>query len=117
MENKLAVRLLGALAHEVRLSVFRLLVEAGPEGLAAGEIALRLDIAASSLSFHLKELHHAGLIGKEQRSRMIFYFAHFEAMNELIAYLTENCCQGEVECALSPLSEQAEQGRRTKEVG
>ncbi|WP_435104108.1 ArsR/SmtB family transcription factor [Arhodomonas sp. AD133] len=95
MENKVAVTALAALAHESRLSVFRLLVEAGPQGLPAGEISTRLELPRSSLSFHLKELSHAGLVRAEQRSRFVIYSADFAAMNTLIGFLTENCCGGE----------------------
>jgi DNA-binding transcriptional ArsR family regulator len=84
---------LAALAQETRLALFRLLVEAGPAGLAAGAIAERLDVAAPTLSFHLKELTHAGLIRPAQQGRYVFYSADFDAMNALIAYLTENCCR------------------------
>jgi len=112
MEKSLVVQSLAALAHEVRLSVFRLLVEAGTAGLPAGEIADRLDIAASSLSFHLKELHHAGLLHRKQQGRSIFYAANYEAMNDLLFYLTENCCQGQEKCPLSPLEEQLKKSYR-----
>ena len=95
MEITSAVTALSALAHESRLSVFRLLVEAGPEGLPAGQISERLGVPPSSLSFHLKELNHAGLVGSEQRSRFVIYSANFAAMNSLVAFLTENCCGGE----------------------
>lgn len=95
METKLAVTSLAALAHESRLSVFRLLVEAGPEGLAAGQISERLGLPPSSLSFHLKELSHAGLVASRQQSRFVIYSADFAAMDTLLAYLTENCCGGE----------------------
>jgi ArsR family transcriptional regulator, arsenate/arsenite/antimonite-responsive transcriptional repressor len=84
---------LAALAQDTRLALFRLLVEAGPSGLAAGAIAERLDVAAPTLSFHLKELTHAGLIRPAQRGRYVMYSADFGAMNALIAYLTENCCR------------------------
>ncbi len=95
MENKTAVTALAALANESRLAVFRLLVEAGPQGLPAGEISNRLDLPRSSLSFHLKELSHAGLVRAEQRSRFVIYSADFAAMNTLIGFLTENCCGGD----------------------
>ena len=85
---------LSALAHEARLAVFKLLVQAGPTGLAAGVIASRLELAPSALSFHLKELSHAGLLLQRPEGRKIHYSANFSAMNDLIAYLTENCCQG-----------------------
>jgi len=95
MENETAVTALSALAHDSRLSVFRLLVEAGPDGMSAGDIGGRLGLPASSLSFHLKELSHAGLVRSEQRSRFVIYSADFNAMNALVAFLTENCCGGE----------------------
>ena len=85
---------LSALAHDARLAVFKLLVQAGPEGLAAGVIAARLEMAPSALSFHLKELTHAGLLVQRPDGRKIHYSANFSAMTGLIAYLTENCCQG-----------------------
>jgi DNA-binding transcriptional ArsR family regulator len=94
MENQSAVTALAALAHASRLSVFRLLVEAGPEGLPAGEISARLGLAASSLSFHLKELSHAGLVQSRQQSRYVIYSANFAEMNALVGFLTENCCRG-----------------------
>jgi len=89
-----AVRSLAALAQDSRLAVFRLLVQAGPEGLAAGEIAERLGIPASTLSFHMKALSHAGLVESRQESRFVYYSANFEAMNALLAYLSDNCCGG-----------------------
>ena len=92
---------LAALAQETRLALFRLLVEAGPAGLAAGVIAERLGVAPPTLSFHLKELTYAGLIRAAQQGRYVIYSADFEAMNALIGYLTENCCRMscEPECA------------------
>lgn len=98
MEAKSAVTALAALAHASRLSVFRLLVEVGPDGLPAGQISEQLDIPPSSLSFHLKELSHAGLVGSRQQSRFVIYAANFAAMNDLVAFLTENCCGGKT-CA------------------
>jgi len=89
-----AVQSLAALAQESRLQVFRLLVEAGPEGLPAGEIADRLGIPASTLSFHMKALNQAGLVESRHESRFVYYSANFEAMNALLAYLSENCCGG-----------------------
>jgi DNA-binding transcriptional ArsR family regulator len=88
-----AVAKLAALAQETRLALFRLLVEAGPAGLSAGVIADRVGVAAPTLSFHLKELTHAGLISPVQRGRYVVYSASFDAMNALIGYLTENCCR------------------------
>ncbi|MBI5937382.1 MAG: helix-turn-helix transcriptional regulator [Betaproteobacteria bacterium] len=95
MEFKQTVQRLAALAQENRLTVFRLLVQAGPDGLAAGRIAEALGLAPATLSFHLKELTHAGLVQARQEGRFIFYSADFAAMNDLIATLTENCCGGE----------------------
>jgi ArsR family transcriptional regulator, arsenate/arsenite/antimonite-responsive transcriptional repressor len=89
-----AVRSLAALAQDSRLQVFRLLVQAGPEGLAAGEIAERLGIPASTLSFHMKTLNHAGLVESRHESRFVYYSANFVAMNALLGYLSENCCGG-----------------------
>ena len=95
METSYAVTALAALAQASRLAVFRLLVEAGPEGLPAGRIGERLGVPPSSLSFHLKELSHAGLIRSDQQGRYVIYSANFDAMNDLVAFLTENCCGGE----------------------
>jgi DNA-binding transcriptional ArsR family regulator len=92
MKSSDAVRCLSALAQETRLSVYRLLVQQGPRGMAAGEIAAVLDLAPATLSFHLKELAHAGLVAARQEGRFIFYSADFAAMNALLAFLTENCC-------------------------
>jgi DNA-binding transcriptional ArsR family regulator len=94
MDTKAAVRSLAALAQDSRLEVFRLLVQAGPEGLPAGEIAQGLDIPASTLSFHVKALAHAGLVESRQEGRFIFYSADFAAMSRLLAFLGENCCGG-----------------------
>ncbi len=98
MNNKSAVTLLSSIAQEARLDIFRLLVQAGSAGLAAGVIAEKLLIPASTLSFHLKELSHAGLVKSRQESRYIYYSANYETMNQLLAYLTENCCAGERLC-------------------
>lgn len=95
MKIKDAVWSLSALAQETRLSLYRLLVQKGPEGLAASEIATRLDVPVSTLSFHLKELSHAGLIAPRQEGRFIYYSANFGAMNALVGFLTENCCGGQ----------------------
>lgn len=93
-ENRKAVDALAALAQESRLAIFRLLVEQGPEGLAAGEIAQRLGLPGATLSFHLKELAHAQLVAARQAGRFIYYSADYRTMNGLIDYLTRNCCQG-----------------------
>lgn len=89
-----AVTALGALAQEHRLALYRLLVQAGPEGLAAGAIAEALGVPNSSLSFHLAQLKHAGLVRQERRGRSLIYSADYEAMNGLVGYLMENCCGG-----------------------
>jgi DNA-binding transcriptional ArsR family regulator len=94
MENKDAVTALAALAQESRLATYRLLVQAGPEGLAASRIAEALNIPPSSLSFHLKELTHANLIVPRQDGRFVIYAAQFDTMNALLGFLTENCCGG-----------------------
>ena len=94
METMDALRALAALAQESRLATFRLLVETGPEGRVVGEIAQTLGIANATLSFHLKELANAGLIAARQEGRFIYYSANYSGMNELLAYLTENCCAG-----------------------
>lgn len=94
MEAVGAVKALGALAQEHRLAVFRLLVQAGPEGLPAGAIADAVGVPSSSMSFHLAQLAGAGLVSQRRQSRSIIYSADFQAMNALMAYLTENCCGG-----------------------
>ncbi|WP_432260343.1 ArsR/SmtB family transcription factor [Cupriavidus sp. TMH.W2] len=94
METNTALDALAALAHAIRLAVFRLLVQAGPDGLPAGRIAELMEMPASSLSFHLKELHRAGLLTSRQDGRSILYSARYETMNDLLGYLTENCCGG-----------------------
>ncbi|WP_265923054.1 ArsR/SmtB family transcription factor [Cupriavidus nantongensis] len=104
METDDALIALAALAHSIRLAVFRLLVQAGPAGLPAGRIAERMEIPASSLSFHLKELHRAGLLSSRQDGRSIIYTAHFDTMNGLLAYLTQNCCGGNPCSPVSPCS-------------
>lgn len=98
MDIKHAVTLLASLAQEARLEIFRCLVQAGPDGLAAGMISQTLQIPNSTLSFHLKELSHAGMISARQESRFIYYSANYESMNALLAYLTENCCAGQTAC-------------------
>lgn len=94
MESKTAVTTLAALAQERRLGIFRLLVTAGPAGLAVGRIGEVLGVAPATLSFHLKELAHAGLVGTRQQGRFIYYSANYAAMNALLAFLTDNCCGG-----------------------
>ena len=94
MEEQNVIRSLAALAHAHRLQVFRALVVAGPEGLTPSVLADQLDVARNSLSFHLKELAHAGLVTIEQQGRNLIYRADFTQMNSLLGYLTEHCCQG-----------------------
>lgn len=94
MKSQDAIAALAALAQETRLAIYRLLVQAGPEGLAAGAIAERLDVSPATLSFHLKELARAGLVTPRNSARFIFYSAHFERMAALMTYLTQHCCQG-----------------------
>src|ERR1700675_2276082 len=100
MKKSTAVAALGALAQETRLEIFRLLVQKGPEGLAAGEIGERLGQPSPTLSFHLNQLRFAGLVTSRRQSRLIIYSANYKAMNDVLAYLTENCCAGRPElCA------------------
>ncbi|MEX8194930.1 ArsR/SmtB family transcription factor [Comamonas guangdongensis] len=94
MKETQVIRALGALAQEARLRAFRALVVAGPEGLTPTALAEQLGIAANTLSFHLKELTNAELISQERQGRNLVYRASFDAMNDLLGYLTENCCQG-----------------------
>ena len=95
MKSTEVITALAALAQETRLNVYRLLVEQGPSGMAAGEIAETIGIAPAALSFHLKELAHARLVTARQDGRFIFYAADFAAMNRLLGFLTENCCAGD----------------------
>jgi DNA-binding transcriptional ArsR family regulator len=99
MKHQDIVRALAALAQDSRLAVFRLLVKRGPEGYSAGEIGEKLDIPGPTLSFHLKELAQAGLITPRKASRFIYYAPAFDRMNELLGYLTENCCSQGAACA------------------
>lgn len=85
---------LAALGHETRLAIFRLLVQAGPEGISAGIIGERLEILPATLSFHLAHLSRVGLVTSRQQSRFIFYAADYAAMDDLIGFLTDNCCNG-----------------------
>ena len=93
METNDAISALAALAHDSRLAVFRLLVEAGPDGRAAGDIGARLGVAPATLSFHLTRLAHAGLVGSRRDGRSIIYAARFDAIDALMGYLLANCCQ------------------------
>jgi ArsR family transcriptional regulator, arsenate/arsenite/antimonite-responsive transcriptional repressor len=94
MDTQTALPALAALAHESRLAIFRLLVQAGPHGMAASKISEQLNIAPSSLSFHLKELAHADLLVSRQEGRFVIYSAQFSTMNALSAFMSDNCCGG-----------------------
>jgi ArsR family transcriptional regulator len=95
MERTDVITALGALAQETRLDIFRLLVQAGAEGLPAGRIGEHLGLPSATLSFHLNQLRHAGLVTFRREGRSLIYAAEYAAMNDLLAYLTENCCQGD----------------------
>src|SRR5215469_7498287 len=111
MKKTDAVAALAALAQDNRLDVYRLLVQAGPEGMPAGAVADALDLAPNTLTFHFDRLRAAGLVTARREGRSIIYAARFEAMNELIAFLTENCCGG-VSCA--PLTQSRPVRKRAK---
>lgn len=102
MEILDAASRLAALGHETRLAIFRLLVQAGHEGVNAGAIGEKLGLAPATLSFHLAHLNRAGLVAARQQSRFIYYAADFAVMNDLISYLTDNCCDGG-DCAVKPM--------------
>ena len=97
MEEKQALAALGALAHETRLAVFRLLVRQGPEGMPAGEVAARVGVPAATLSFHLKELERAGLLRATRRHRQILYATDYAGTRRLLDFLMRDCCQGHPE--------------------
>jgi ArsR family transcriptional regulator len=102
MKTAEAVKALAALAQDTRLAIYRLLVQQGPMGLPAGTIADRLDVPAATLSFHLKELTNAGMIGPRQDGRFVYYSANYDQMNGLLGYLSENCCQGDSAARCAP---------------
>jgi DNA-binding transcriptional ArsR family regulator len=112
VETKQAVTALAALAQDSRLAIFRLLVQAGPAGLAAGAIGEKLDLPPATLSFHLAGLTRAGLAQSRQDGRFVIYSASFESMNALVAFLTENCCGG---AACSPAACQPETAKGTED--
>jgi ArsR family transcriptional regulator, arsenate/arsenite/antimonite-responsive transcriptional repressor len=112
MDATHAVAALGALAHDTRLELFRLLVRRGPSGLPAGAIATALDVPPSSLTFHLQQLTHAGLLTRRRMSRQLFYAIDIAAMNGLMGYLTENCCGSGTVCA--PVCVPASTGAATR---
>ena len=113
MESSSAVAALSALAQENRLDVFRLLVQTGPGGLAAGDVAERLEISPATLSFHLAQLRQAGLLSVRRDGRSLIYSANYDGMNALMAFLTENCCRGAAPCAV-PASVKAKAPRRKR---
>jgi ArsR family transcriptional regulator, arsenate/arsenite/antimonite-responsive transcriptional repressor len=98
MEKATAVTALAALAQDNRLDVFRLLVRAGPDGLSAGQVAAALGLAPNTLTFHFDRLRHAGLVTVRRAGRSMIYAARYDSMRALLAYLTENCCQGTEPC-------------------
>ncbi len=114
METTRAVDALGALAHEHRLAVYRLLVERGPAGLPAGKIAERMGLAPSSLTFHLQNLQRAGLITPRRESRQLIYSADFGAMTALVGYLTDNCCAESATACCPPTREPRSPKRAVK---
>ena len=101
MESRQAIKALSALAQDTRLAAFRLLVEAGPGGLAAGAISERLGLPPATASFHLAQLANAGLVSSRAEGRFVIYSADFERMQSLVGFLTDNCCDGGV-CEVSP---------------
>ncbi|MFP5328737.1 MAG: ArsR/SmtB family transcription factor [Alphaproteobacteria bacterium] len=111
MDSSAVVRALGALAQEHRLALFRLLVQAGEQGMPAGAIAEALGVPNSSLSFHLAALTKAGLIRQERQSRSLIYSADYAAMTELVGYLMENCCGG-ADCSKSACAEPVQERKR-----
>lgn len=101
MKSAQVVKALSALAQSTRLAIYRLLVQRGPEGMAAGQVSEKLKVSPATLSFHFKTLSHAGLIESRQDGRFIYYAANFAVMNDMLAYLTENCCGGnQAACAV-----------------
>jgi ArsR family transcriptional regulator, arsenate/arsenite/antimonite-responsive transcriptional repressor len=113
MESSSAVAALSALAQENRLDVFRLLVQTGPDGMAAGDVAERLEIPPATLSFHLAQLRQAGLLSMRRDGRSLIYSANYDGMNALMGFLTENCCRGAAPCAV-PASVKAKAPRRKR---
>src|SRR5271170_6908672 len=114
MEKTDAVAALAALAQDSRLDVFRLLVQAGPEGMPAGEIAATLKLAPNTLTFHFDRLRGAGLVTVRRDGRSMIYAARFDTMNALLAFLTENCCQGAPEACSPAVACKPARGRRAK---
>jgi ArsR family transcriptional regulator, arsenate/arsenite/antimonite-responsive transcriptional repressor len=115
MKTHQVIGALGALAHEYRLAIYRLLVEQGPGGLAAGAIGERVGLVPSSLTFHLQALHRAGLISQVRASRQLIYNADYRVMNELVGYLTDKCCTAsDGSCAAECKPERAEKSPRRR---
>lgn len=102
MKPAQVVKALAALAQPTRLAIYRLLVECGPQGMAAGEVAGKLKAAPATLSFHFRTLSHAGLVESRQDGRFVYYSANFAAMNGMVDYLTENCCGGNTDACKAP---------------
>ena len=102
MESLQVVTALSALAQPTRLAIFRLLVTCGPAGMAAGQVSGKLQMSPANMSFHFKTLTHAGLIVARQDGRFVYYAANFTVMNEMLAYLTENCCGGNMDACADP---------------
>ena len=117
MENADAVAALAALAQEHRLAIYRILVQSGPDGMAAGDVASAVGIAPNTLSFHLDRLRHAGLVSVARQGRSLIYAARYETMNNLLGYLTENCCGGRPElCESSPCAPVKSKRKRKEAV-
>jgi ArsR family transcriptional regulator len=112
METLDAVEALSALSQESRLQVYRLLVEAGPEGLPAGQIATALDLAPNTLTFHFDRLRHAALVTVRRDGRSMIYAARFDTMNDLLGYLSKNCCGGDAEKCAPKTKSQKKLARR-----
>jgi len=116
METSQAVGALAALAQEHRLAVFRLLVQAGPEGMSAGQVAEAVDLAPNTLTFHFDRLRVAGLVTVRREGRSMIYAARYEAMNALLGFLTENCCGGVAECAPAACAPKSSQRKAKAKV-
>lgn len=115
MDCPSAVKSLGALAHETRLEIYRLLVRAGSAGRPAGELAVELGVPATTMSFHLSQMANAGLVSARRSGRSILYVVLFDRMIELLGYLTENCCSAEPDCCAKPVT--LTKGRTRKDGG
>src|ERR1700674_4598142 len=116
MKKPDAVAALAALAQDSRLDVYRLLVQAGPEGLPAGQVATALGLAPNTLTFHFDRLRSAGLVTVRREGRSMIYAARFETMNALLGYLTENCCQGAPDACAPVICRPARVSKRKKEI-